>query len=138
LIPNTNNIRATIKPVTLLSQIADQDFENHTLLASSNFFPTFNSSLILSKMRIFASIAIPILKIKPAIEARVSVIQNDLITVSTKITYENNAIDAIKPESLYTESKNTKIMKKPDTHAKISLLRELAPSFGSIAFSEVR
>jgi hypothetical protein len=83
LIPNINRIIATINQVTLLSQIADQDFLNPVFVACTISSHAFNSSLTLSKIRIFESIAIPILNIKPAIDARVRVIQRDFIITRT-------------------------------------------------------
>ncbi len=74
LIQNTNRIIATMSPVTFESHIADHDFLNQVLAALVRDSHFFNSSLILSNIKILASIAIPIERISPAIEARVSVI----------------------------------------------------------------
>jgi len=89
-----------MKPVTLLSHIADHDFLNQTSTESAIFFHDFNSSLILSKINIFASIAIPIDNISHAIDARVKTVQNTFTTVRTSITYINRETEAIKPDNL--------------------------------------
>jgi hypothetical protein len=100
LIPKINKITATINHVTLLSQIADQDFLNHIFVASIKFFQFFISSFTLSNIKILASIAIPILSIKPAIDASVRVIQIDFTIISTITIYKNSDKEAIKPDSL--------------------------------------
>jgi hypothetical protein len=100
LIPKIYKIIATKNQVRFESQIADQDFLNQILLASIKSLPFLSSSLILSKIRIFASIAIPIDNINHATEAKVRVTQNDFIIVKTITTYKNNEIEDIKPENL--------------------------------------
>jgi hypothetical protein len=80
-----NKITATIRPVTFESQIADQDFLNQIFAALEVFSQFDNSSRILSKIKILASIAIQIERISPAIEASVSVIQRYL-TIAKIIT----------------------------------------------------
>jgi len=114
---NINNIRATISHVKLESQMAVHDFLNPIVVASSNFFHFFTSSLILSNISIFASIAIPIDRIKPAMDARVRTIHNVFIIVSTNIIYINKLIDAIRPEALYIKIINIKIIRNHETHA---------------------
>jgi hypothetical protein len=75
-IPNTKRMRATIRPVIFASQIAENDLSNHIFTDSRIVFHCLSSSFTLSNMRIFASIAIPIERTKPAIEARVRTTQN--------------------------------------------------------------
>jgi hypothetical protein len=124
--------------VKLESQIADHDFLNQTSVESKTVSHFFNSSLILSNINIFASIAIHIDKIKPAIEAKVKVIHKTL-TIDNIITiYKNNAIDAITHDALYVTIKNKKIIKNHDIHAVINLSKELAHIFESIVFSLVK
>ena len=99
-IPNINKTKATINQVTLLSHIADQDFLNHILVASSRSLPFFSSSLTLSKISILASIAIPIESISHAIEARVKTTPK-LLTIDKTITiYKAKAIEAITHDNL--------------------------------------
>ena len=100
-IPNMNNISATIKPVILLSQIAVHDFLNQTSVASGSFFHKAISSLILSKIRILASIAIQTDKISHAIEARVNTVQVDLTIASIITIYIAKASDETSPDNLY-------------------------------------
>jgi hypothetical protein len=119
-IQKTNNIIATTNPVTFESHIADHDFLNHILQALCIFSQFFNSSLILSNINIFASIAIPIDNINHAIDAIVKTIANDLITVKTNTIYINNAILAINHENLYIIIKNISINIKPDNQAIIN------------------
>ena len=64
------------------------------------FSPFLSSSFILSKIRIFASIAIPIERTKPAIEASVNTTQNCFKTASIIATYTKSASAAISPENL--------------------------------------
>jgi len=117
LIQKINRIIATISPVTFESQIADQDFLNQILAALAIFSHLLSSSLILSNIKILASIAIPIERIKPAIEARVRVIQRTLIIVRIIATYNRRAIEARKPDNLYTNIKNIKIIRNQVAHA---------------------
>jgi len=138
LIPKMNSISATMNPVRLLSQIADQDFLKPSLLACLSEVVFLNSSLILSNIRILASIAIPIDSINPATEARVKTIPSVLTIDNTNITYINSDIDARTPETLYMDIKNTKIRTKPVTQAISNFSSELDPSFESIDCSEVR
>jgi hypothetical protein len=133
-----NKIIATIRPVTLESQIADQDFLNQILAEFIIFSQDSNSSLILSKISIFASIAIQIESIKPAIEARVRVIQRTFTIAKIITTYKINAIEARKPDNLYIEIKNININKNQANQANINLFNELFHNFESIDFSEVR
>gem|GEM_PF-621264 len=83
-----NKIIEIISPVILESHIADQELSNQICIDFflSCFKLFLNSSFILSKIKILASIAIPIDKISPATEARVKIFQKDFITTSTKIT----------------------------------------------------
>jgi hypothetical protein len=71
-----------------------------------------------------ASIAIPIDSISQAIEARVRTVWNNLTKNNNKITYTNNAKDAITQLSPYTNIKNTKINKNPIIQDTKSLFKE--------------
>jgi hypothetical protein len=99
-IPNIYKIKATIKPVTFESQIADQDFLNQISVASGSFLPKAISSLILSKINIFASIAIPTERINQAIEARVKTVQVDFTIAKTITIYIAKATEETNPDNL--------------------------------------
>ena len=88
---NINNMSATIIQVRFESHIADQDFSNHSLIALSSFCHEAIASFILSKIKIFASIAIPTESISQAIDASVKTIQNILTIAKTKVIYTNKA-----------------------------------------------
>ena len=62
---------AEVSDVICESQIAVQDLSKPIVIECSRFFPSRSASRIRSKIRIFASIARPIERITPAIEARV-------------------------------------------------------------------
>jgi hypothetical protein len=95
-----NSIIEIISHVTFESHIADHDFTNQILIDFSKLFHIFNSSFILSNISILASIAIPIDKISPAIDAKVKTIHNNFIIDKTKTIYISKAIEAIKPDNL--------------------------------------
>ena len=77
------------------------------------FFSFLHSSLILSKIKTFASTAIPTVKIIPAIPGSVSVASKSVSMPIKRNKLSNNVILAIKPKTLYL--KNIKIItsKKP-------------------------
>ena len=83
-IPKMNNIIATRSPVILESQIADQELLNQIFNDSFMLFHSLSSAFILSKIKIFASIAIQTDSINQAIEARVKTIQN-IFTIAKTI-----------------------------------------------------
>ena len=74
--PSTISTRAAINVVTCPSRIADNAFLYPSLIAVITVFPAAISSLIRAKIITFASTAIPIPRIIPAIPGRVSVISN--------------------------------------------------------------
>ena len=82
--PKANKIAATIKVVRLPSLIEGQARLNPSSTAWGKFFPCFNSSLILEKIKMLASMAMPIDKIKPPIPAKVKVTGIILKTAKTK------------------------------------------------------
>ena len=73
IIPSTN---AATSVVTFPSIIADNAFWKPTLSADFTFLPTLNSSLTRAKIITFASTAIPIERMIPAIPGSVNVILN--------------------------------------------------------------
>ena len=66
--PNQNRIAQVMKVETLLSRMEGQARLNPVSVAFSRLLPLRNSSFIRSKMRMFASTAIPILYIHPKAE----------------------------------------------------------------------
>lgn len=73
LVENQNKIKQEIKVVRLPSRIDGQARLNPSSMAEPSGLPRRSSSFVLSKIRTFASTAIPIDRMKPAIPARVSV-----------------------------------------------------------------
>ena len=75
MVPEPKNIstNAAISVVMLPSKIALKAFLKPTLTESSSVLPLASSSLILAKIITFASTAIPIERMIPAIPGRVSV-----------------------------------------------------------------
>jgi len=138
LTQNINNINEIISHVTFESHIADHDFSNQILDELIILFHCFNSSLILSKINILASIAIPIDSINPAIEANVNVTHKNLIIDNVITIYNINAIEATNQDNLYITNKNTNINKNHNNHAIINFSKELVHNFESITLSEVR
>ena len=85
-IPKMKSITATTNQVIWLSQIADQDLLNQVSIDLEKLCHKANSSLILSKTRILASIAIPTERISQAIEARVNTIEKTFTIAKTTKT----------------------------------------------------
>ena len=83
--PFSPRTSAAINVVTLPSTIADSAFLNPTSIAERTVFPDAISSLIRAKMITFASTAIPIDRIIPAIPGNVSVISNIFKHNTTRI-----------------------------------------------------
>ena len=77
-------ITAAIKVVTCESRIEDQARSKPILIAEARLLPSFTSSLILEKIKIFPSTAMPSDKIKPAIPAKVRVTGSILKIVKTE------------------------------------------------------
>ena len=127
-----------MSPVTFESHIADHDFLNPTFAALLIFSQADISSLILSNISILASIAIPIERIRPATEARVSVTQRSLTIDRIIATYIRRATEAKNHDILYTSIKNMNISKNQSEPATRSCVRDEAYSFESIDFSEVK
>jgi len=100
LIQKINNITALTKDVTCESQIADQDFSNQILSDFNISLSLSNSSLDLSNIKIFASIASQTESINQAIEDRVNTIHDNFIIVRTSRIYPKSAIQARSPATL--------------------------------------
>ena len=79
------------------SRIAGQALLNPSSILPPKLLPDLNSSLKRSKIRTFASTAIPIDKINPAIPANVKITEINLKIAKTKITYITKAKLAIRP-----------------------------------------
>lgn len=71
--PNQNKIPLVIKVEMLLSRIDGQAREKPSSKLANKLLPFFDSSLILSKTKTFASTAIPIVMTNPAMPERVRV-----------------------------------------------------------------
>ncbi|MDR3150156.1 MAG: hypothetical protein LBU14_00505 [Candidatus Peribacteria bacterium] len=84
-IQNTKSIIAVIIHVKFESQIADQDSLNQASVASNIVSQSFNFSIILSNIKIFASIAIHIDNITHAIAAIVNTTQQTFAIANIKI-----------------------------------------------------
>ena len=69
-LPNENKARAANNVVKLASIIVEIALWKPASIASTIFLPALNSSLILSKIKTFASTAIPTVRIIPAILGR--------------------------------------------------------------------
>ena len=100
LVPQQYRIAQVIIVVILESKILVKALSNPELIAVKSVLPAFSSSFVLSKINMFASTAIPILRMKPAIPARVNVTPNNL-NIAKRITpYMQSAMSAIKPGAL--------------------------------------
>jgi len=91
---------ATMRPVMFASQMAEKDLSNHILCASLRVFRFLISSFILSKIKILASIAIPIERTSHAILASVRTIQNCFNIASVITIYVKRAIADMRPDTL--------------------------------------
>ena len=84
--------------------ILESLIDGHALLKPSSMAdnledPLFISSLILSKIKILASTAMPIERINPAIPDKVIVIDDALKIAKVKIVYNKSAIAAKNPKN---------------------------------------
>ena len=86
--PMKKRITAAIKVVILASKIVVRDFVYPESKATIELFSFFNSSLILSKIKTFASTAIPTVKIIPAIPGSVRVASNNVRIPTNKTKLE--------------------------------------------------
>ena len=91
---------AAIRVVTFASSIVTNALLYPAFTEEIISFPPLSSSLILSKIITFASIAIPIVSIKPAIPGSVRVAPNTARKDRMKTTFNNRATFAIIPENL--------------------------------------
>ena len=112
-VPSQKRMIAVIIDEMFESRIESQAREKPSWSASSIDFPLFNSSFILSKIRMLASTAMPIERINPAIPAAVNVTGITLKTASDKMTYITRESEAIIPGSLYQRIRKATIRAKP-------------------------
>tara|TARA_B100000408_G_C10125590_1_gene151963 strand:- start:43 stop:417 length:375 start_codon:yes stop_codon:yes gene_type:complete len=98
--PMLASTNAAISVVTFASMIVINARLYPDLTADIAFFPKLNSSFILSKIITFESIAIPIVRINPAIPGNVRVAPRIDSRDRIKITFKNNDMFAINPETL--------------------------------------
>ena len=97
LVPKKYKITQVKIVVMFESKILVKALSKPELIAVNKFLPAFNSSLVLSKIRIFASTAIPTDNTKPAIPASVRVTGIALNKANNIKPYTINAMSAIKP-----------------------------------------
>ena len=83
-VPNEYSTKATIKVVKFASQIVKNALSYPASIASRGSLPRASSSLILEKIRTFASTAIPTVSTIPAMPGRVKVADRTYITATTK------------------------------------------------------
>ena len=102
--------------------MADIAFSKPALTAVLTVLPTPNSSLIRVKIMTFASTAIPIDRIIPAIPGSVSVMWSVFRKNSSRIVYNVSAIEA----------------RNPGTRKMIIIIRKMIPSPIAPAISDVR
>jgi len=99
--PIKNKIIAANKVVMFASRIAVLDFEYPLSKAIKLFFSFLSSSLILSKIKTFASTAIPTVKIIPAIPGKVKVASNKVKIPISKNKFIISVKFVIMPKILY-------------------------------------
>ena len=97
-LPKENKANAANKVVKLASTIVEIALWKPESIASKISRPDLYSSLILSKIRTFASTAIPIVKTIPAIPGRVKVAWRRLNKAKINIILQNKAILAKTPK----------------------------------------
>ena len=99
--PNANSKTAAIKVVIFASRTVILAFEYPESKACIEDFSVFNSSLILSNIKTFASTAIPTVKIIPAIPGKVKV-ASKIVNIPTNIKRFNiKAMFVMIPKILY-------------------------------------
>ena len=84
--PNINNMTEAIKVVIFASKIVTIDFLKPKSKACIFEFSFLNSSFIRSKIKTFASTAIPTVKITPAIPGKVKVASNKVFNSQSIVT----------------------------------------------------
>ena len=97
--PRKNKIIAAISVVIFASKIVVLDFVYPASKAIIGFFSFLVSSLIRSKIKTFASTAIPTVKIIPAIPGKVNVASNKVRIPINKKRFETSAKLAINPNA---------------------------------------
>src|ERR1035437_730739 len=117
------------------SLIDVQALEKPNSIAVSCDLPCLNSSFILSKIKMLASTAMPIERIKPAIPERVKVIPYGVTELNLKIArtnkvYKVKAQLAISPSFLYKVVMKITIIIKPKTPAKRLFAKDELPKVG--------
>ena len=111
--PSTPSTAAAISVVIFPSKIADIAFLNPVSIALATERPAAISSLIRAKIITFASTAIPIERIIPAIPGSVSVISNASNIASIRAVYKRSASDAAIPGIAYMIIRNTITIPRP-------------------------
>ena len=99
-VPNLNKAAAVINVVTLASMIVLMAFLKPAFNAVKGVLPFLSSSLILSKMMIFASTAMPMVRIMPAIPGSVSAAPKADMTPQNMNIYTRSPKTDIRPSPL--------------------------------------
>ena len=100
LVATKNKIAQTINELKFESRIDGHALLNPSSIDCDKLLPAFISSFILAKIKILASTAMPIERIKPPIPAKVKVTGMSLNTAKVSATYITRAIDASSPGNL--------------------------------------
>ncbi len=96
-VPNQNNTTVAIKVLTFESIIVEKALSNPPSIAAFKLCPRRRSSSIRSKIITFASTAIPMVKINPAIPGNVNVAPNSFNPEKKINAYKAKAILAMTP-----------------------------------------
>ena len=99
-VPMAKRTIEAIRVVTLASKMVTKALEKPSCIAVCGSLPPASSSLILEKIKTFASTAMPMVKTMPAIPGKVSVKPSNDINPVINMTFANNAIFAARPNHL--------------------------------------
>ena len=100
-VPNQIRMHAVINVVMFASIIVENAFSYPPVKAFSELLPDFNSSRIRSKIKIFASTAIPIVRTNAAIPGKVKVaLKTPARNATTRSTFIPTEKTATKPPDL--------------------------------------
>ena len=135
--PKINRIIAAIIVVMFASKIVIFDFEYPLSKAIRLFFSLLVSSFILSKIKTFASTAIPTVKIIPAIPGRVRVASNNVKILISNIKLIIRVKFAMIPKILYFNVINPMTNKNPIMSESIPALIESCPKSGPTVLSSI-
>src|SRR3989344_7394898 len=135
-VPNQKRITAVSKLEMLESRIESQAREKPAVMAWGILLPARISSLIRSKISTFASTAMPMEIMKPAIPAAVRVTGKSLKRVKIMEIKILKAIIAISPGNRYQRIKNNATNKNPIIAALTPAFTALSPKIAPIVLVE--